>query len=413
MEYVIKSGDTLSKIALNYSMTWPELYNYDGGTGKTNRTRLNEQKKAKGRPSKSIDNPDLIYPDDVILVPGEQTTATSAAGDTTNQNPPPTSGSYTRPNYSVNVGSQKFSLDSGPDVVSIRVVRTMGLPIDGCEICLAGGKSYSFAKGDAVKVQLGYDDNFAPVFSGIVDNIEREVSAVKVTALGLAVSLLRLRLNRVYLNQTAGKIVSNLAQEAKLTVKKASDGINLPMYVVDEGKNAYEHVLRLAEQCNFDVYVTEDEALMFKEWGGGKDHTIEYGKELIQVEGSDFSPLYLSAKVYGESPSSMKGSDTSHWLTKQEVKGEAGTGAVLSLHDPAIKDKKTAETAAKARLDRMKYTFAVVVEAVGKPEVKLGDTVTLKGLSDSALSGNLEVRGIEHYLNKTKGFTTRFSCWMR
>jgi len=117
VEYVIKSGDTLSKIALNYSMTWPELYNYDGGTGKTNRTRLNEQKKAKGRPSKSIDNPDLIYPDDVILVPGEQTTATSAAGDTTNQNPPPTSGSYTRPNYSVNVGSQKFSLDSGPDVV--------------------------------------------------------------------------------------------------------------------------------------------------------------------------------------------------------------------------------------------------------------------------------------------------------
>lgn len=320
---------------------------------------------------------------------------------------------FTRPNYSLSIGSQKFSLESEPEVVSIRVIRTMGLPIDGAEVYLTGGKSYSFAKGDAVKIQLGYDDNLLPVFSGTVGNVEHEVSAVKVTALGLAVSLLRLRLNRVYLNQTAGKIVSNLVQEARLTVKKASDGINLPMYVVDEGKNAYEHVLKLAEQCNFDVYVTEDEALVFKEWGGGKDHTVDYGKELIQVEGSDFSPLYLSAKVYGESPSSMKGSDTSHWLTKQEVKGEAGTGAVLSLHDPAIKDKKTAETAAKARLDRMKHTFAVVVETVGKPEIKLGDTITLKGLSDSALSGNLEVRGIEHYLNKTKGFTTRFTCWMR
>jgi phage protein D len=312
----------------------------------------------------------------------------------------------------VDIGSQKFSLKNGPEVVSVRVIRTMGLPIDGCEVILTGGKSYLFAKGDAVKVQLGYDDNLVPVFSGTVDSIEREVSAVKVTSLGLAVSLLRLRLSRVYLNQTAGKIVSNLAQEVKLTVKKASDGINLPMYVVDDGKNAYEHVLRLAEECNFDVYVTEDEGLVFKEWSGGKSHTLEYGKELIQVEGSDFSPLYMSAKVYGESPSSMKGSDTSHWLTKQEVKGEAGAGAVLSMQDPAIKDKKTAETAAKARLDRMRYTFAVVVETVGKPDVKLGDTISLKGLPDSALSGGLEVRGIEHYLNKTRGFTTRFSCWM-
>jgi len=53
-------------------MTWRELYEYDGRTGITNRERLNEQKRRKKRPSFSIDNPNLIYPGDVILVPSEE-----------------------------------------------------------------------------------------------------------------------------------------------------------------------------------------------------------------------------------------------------------------------------------------------------------------------------------------------------
>jgi phage protein D len=321
--------------------------------------------------------------------------------------------SFMRPSYLVNIGSEKFDSANGKDLVSVRVIRGIGLPTDSCEVFLARGKDYSFKKADVVKVQLGYDDKLVPVFSGSVDNIDREVAAVRVTSLGLAAGLLRLRLNRVYLNQTAGKIVSDLAQEAKLKVKQSSDGITLPVYVVDDTANAYEHILRLAERCSFDAYMTDEEQLVFKEWDGGKSHSIEYGKELVRAEGLDFSSPYVSAKIYGESPSSFRGSDTFHWLTKQEVKGEAGTGVVLSIQDPAIKDKKTAETAAKAVLNRLKYTFAALIETVGKPEIKLGDTIALKGVPDSALQGDLEVRGIEHYLSKVKGFTSRISCWMR
>ena len=56
-EYVIQSGDWLSKIAQRYGMTWQELYNYDGGTGVQNRQRLRSG------------DPDLIYPGEVIMVP--------------------------------------------------------------------------------------------------------------------------------------------------------------------------------------------------------------------------------------------------------------------------------------------------------------------------------------------------------
>jgi phage protein D len=336
-----------------------------------------------------------------------------ALAPTSNAGSSPAAGNLMQPNYQASIGSRTFSAQNGPELVRIKVVRSIGLPIDSCEIFLVGSGNYAFKKGDALKIKLGYENKLESVFSGIIDNIEYELSRVRVTALGLAVGLLRLRLNRVYQNQTAGKIVSNMAQEVRLKVKKASDGISLPVYVIDEGANAYEHILRLAERCNFDVYMTDDEQLVFKEWGGGKNNPLQFGKEITRVETFEFSPLYESTKIYGESPSSMKGSDTSHWLTKQEVKGEAGKGAVLSLQDPAIRDKKTAETVAKARMTKLEYVFGAVVETLGKPEIKLGDTVTLENIPSSQLKGQLEVRSVQHYLGKAEGFTTVVNCWMR
>ncbi len=57
-EYTIVEGDWLSKIAERHGMTWQELYNFDGGTGTPNRQRLRSG------------DPNLIYPGEVILVPG-------------------------------------------------------------------------------------------------------------------------------------------------------------------------------------------------------------------------------------------------------------------------------------------------------------------------------------------------------
>ena len=322
-------------------------------------------------------------------------------------------GDIMRPNYAITIGSKDFTPDQEPDIVSVRVTRGVGLPTDSCEIVLVGTGDYSFKKGDSVKIKLGYDDKLKPVFSGLIDSIEQELSKVRVKALGRAAGLLRLRLNRVFLNQTAGKIVSNLAQEGKVTVKQADDGINLPVYVVDEHTNAYEHILRLAERCNFDVYLTEEEQLVFKKPTGGKNYSIQYGKEIISVESLDLSSLYAGVKIWGESPSSVKGADTSHWLTKKEVKGEAGSGPTLSLDDAAIRDTKTAETVAKARETRLRYSFGASVEAVGRPEITLGDTVTIDSVPYSSLGGKMEVRGIEHYLSKLKGFTTTVDCWMK
>lgn len=67
-EYKIRSGDVLHRIARWFGLLLEELYLYDGGTGRNNWDRLNDQKKAKGR-GHAVDNPNLIYPGDIVLVP--------------------------------------------------------------------------------------------------------------------------------------------------------------------------------------------------------------------------------------------------------------------------------------------------------------------------------------------------------
>ena len=317
------------------------------------------------------------------------------------------------PNYEVTVASKTFSREQAHELVNVKVSRTMGLPTDWAEVCLIGSNSYSFKKGDAVKVKLGYDDTLTKTFSGHVENISQEINRVRIIALGAGAKLLRLRLNRIYLSQTAGLIVKNIAQEAKVKVKMASDGITFPVYAVDDTTNGYEHILKLADRCNFEAYITENEELVFKEWGSPKNNQLKFGREIIMLEAFDNAPLFTSTKVFGESPSSVKGADTYHWLTKKEVKGEAGSGTVLVVQDAAVRDQKTAETVAKARMEKLKYTFVLVVEIVGKPSVNIGDNVTIDGAPYSTLSGNLEVRSIEHYLSKGKGFTSTVTCWRR
>jgi hypothetical protein len=86
---------------------------------------------------------------------------------------------------------------------------------------------------------------------------------------------------------------------------------------------------------------------------------------------------------------------------------------MFSVSDSAIRDDKTAETVAKARMTKLEYTFGVDVETVGKPEIQLGDSVTLEDLNAPAVKGQLEVVGIEHYVSKVKGFTTTINCRVR
>jgi len=312
-----------------------------------------------------------------------------------------------KPNYKIEIGSETFEPGAQSPVISLQISLDMDIPADSFEVVFGhNSKSSKIKEGDAASIQLGYEDSLEDVFKGTVDNVEPGIAEIKVTGLNFAWKLLELRTNQVYESQAAGDIVSDLANKAGVTTEDVSSGLSFPMYVVDDGKNAYEHIRELAEKCGFDVYMTSENKLVFKKYEREEPQALEYGKNIIQAELQEERPIVAGVVVQGESPSSFKGADTSHWLTKRQVEGMAGSGARLLVQDPTMRDKDSAEKVAKARLDTLTRTVSGTVKIIGMAELKLGDTIEIKGMLNPKMNGEFQVRSVEHFLNKTVGFTT-------
>lgn len=314
------------------------------------------------------------------------------------------------PGYSIKMGSRTIEPSSN-DLLSLTVDLHLATPADSCRMLLRPGKwTSNLERENPVTISLGYEDDLQPVFAGSLDSIERGLSSIRTFALGGCLKLLDLRVNEIYTDQTAGDVVKDLAGKAGLDVGDVQDGLDLPSYYVDNSYNAYDHVRELAERCAFDVYVTPDGKLVFKEYKPAETHPLEYAKNIISIEAAFEKPTYTSVKAYGESPASRKGDDTSHWLTKDDVSGEVGSGNQLEIVDPAIRDTDTAEKVAKARLKVLSLSKFFKLVVVGSPKIRLGDAVEVKKMPDDALNGELKVMRVEHVLNKSEGFTTRIEC---
>lgn len=311
-----------------------------------------------------------------------------------------------KPNYLIEIGSETFQPTSRC-VFDVRVKLNMDAFVNEFEVFFTPTKKvFKVKRGDDVSIKLGYTDNLHDVFEGTVDDVERGFSMVRVTGFNFAFRLLNLRVNQVYENQSAGKIVSDLAGKTGIKVEDVMDGISFPIYVVDDSKNAFEHIRDLADKCGFDVFLNVNNKLVFKGYERSEPHVLEYGKNIIELEVYDYRPIYKGVTVFGESPASYKGADTFCWLTKKQVEGVAGSDMVLPIFDPTIRDKDTAESVAKNKLKVLSKSVSGVAKIIGNSEIKLGDTIEIKGAPDGSINGEFQVRGVEHVLNRVEGFIT-------
>jgi phage protein D len=294
-------------------------------------------------------------------------------------------------------------------VHEISVKLSMDTPADTCRVGLGLSSRLSKVKLlDPFTISLGYNSPTI-VFTGVVDSLHSEFRAVRVQGLSPMLKLLKQRISQIYLNQNAGDIVKDICSKAGVTVGKIDDGISLPSLSVSRDVPSYDYVRELAERSGFDVYINTDGELIFKEFDSDNVHELEYANQVINVDTEQYHPPD-AVKVYGESPASSTGSDTSHWLTKDKMEGTAGNGDGLIIYDAAIRDKATADAVAKAHLAKARHTHWVSILALGNPEVKLGDSVSLKGFDQDILKGEFKVRNVDHHLSKRRGFTTRLRC---
>ncbi|MEM2027476.1 MAG: hypothetical protein QXR45_06520 [Candidatus Bathyarchaeia archaeon] len=312
-----------------------------------------------------------------------------------------------KPSYRVQVESDVFD-SSSMCIVGIEIIRSVGVSAGSCEILFnINDKTSKIEEGDAILVQIGYGEELKDVFNGFVDDVENEITRVRVLGLDSASKLLNTRVNQVYEGQTAGQIVSDLAGKAGVRVEEAADGIRFPQYTVDDGKNVYEHMRDLADKCGFSLYMNVKNKIMFKKYERKEPHILEYGKNIIHIEVDKHEPRFTQVSVRGESPASFKGADKAHWLTKRLVEGLAGSGGNrLLIIDPTAKDRDMADKMAEAKLNELMKTLTGTAKIIGDANIDLCDTIEIRCLRQNYLNSEYQVRSVEHILNRKEGFIT-------
>lgn len=313
-----------------------------------------------------------------------------------------------KPAYKVKIGSVIFDSTANPEILSIGVDLDMDVPSDSFKITLKpGAKASSIKNGDAVIIELGYEGTLSKVLTGTVDTIEPKISELVVSGYSAVAILTMARINQVYEKQTAGAIVKDLASKAGIAVKDVEDGLSFPMYVIDDTRDGYTHMRELARKCGFDLFLTGDGRLVFKKYARQTPRPFKYGRDIIEAQVYEPTPIAACVKVYGESPSSFKGADTSHWISKRVVEGIAGSGSEIYLiEDPTVRDKDTADKAAASYLETIMTPLSGTLKSLGNARVGLGDTIEIKDMPDNRMNGEFEATSINHIFNKTEGFVS-------
>lgn len=335
------------------------------------------------------------------------------------------------PTFSLTIGSlQSTSADPQGGPTSLRVARDMDIAADCIQIELA--ERAGIQLGDPASLELGYDGNNEKIFTGEVVSLRPSIHRTTVIALGKMNSLLNLRTAATYEGQSAGSIARDLISQAGLEEGEIQDGPALPRFAIDRRLNAYMHLKGLANRLGFELYTDRDGKIMFKAFGeaAGLDAgdglmaaaagaatslsvgegEYQYKKHLIWAAGDSRSPALGSLEVGGESPTSSQGDQAIHWLTTDDnaFRGSAGSGDPKRLLlDQAARTKDLSDRFAAGRLaiaQRTTHQISIIMR--GRPQIELGDQLSVSDLPDDLLNGQGYLRAILHQFDAQAGFLT-------
>ena len=323
------------------------------------------------------------------------------------------------PAYKLTIGSNVVDTTDEPQastLVDLTVSLDMNAVADSFTLVLGRVGGIAPQRDDAAVIELGYTDNggFTQVFSGKVVSVQPGLTTSRVLGHDAAATLLRTFADETFESQSAGDIVRDLAGRANVSLGTIDDGIDFPAYVVDGRRSAYHHMRDLADLCGFDLYLNADGELVFQQFGGGNAaHVFDYARHILKLDDLQTVARATQVDSFGESAGAGGGSHAWAWLTKDfaNYKGTAGSGTQVELLErPALRTAAAASTAAQAALTEIeRRTVQGRLLSVGRPQVKLGDSIRIREVPDATLNGDFQVRGVEHRISKACGFTTNIS----
>jgi len=331
------------------------------------------------------------------------------------------------PQFELKLGSIVIETSKNKSLISISVEQSLETPVDIFTATFSNAERpstiASVRPGQEAFVSLGYKEGIDKVFTGIIDSIESDSYGTVISSLSSMIKLCRSRVDLFFEQQTSGAIVAELIKSSAVKADEGgpSDGIQFPYYAVDSNKNVYQHVKELARLNGFITYMNSSDRLVFKKFDPKTIHTLEYGKEIVLLSRIHRSTQTASVVMFGESPSSVMGSDRAHWLTKKQVRADAevdvaqgatsGIGSTLFLYNRSLKDDEAVSSAAESISRRLGMIEVLDVRIPGNQRILLGDALKLNGVPDESLNNNIyQIRDIIHMMNRRTGFTTTVRC---
>jgi len=310
-------------------------------------------------------------------------------------------------NYQVAIASTIYTPNSQSRLLNLGMNAALSIPVHCCTIALSGAEAVNIQVKDSVTLSLGYDNQLTQVFAGKVSAVQQSFDRITIQAVSDFQALTRARSNLLYEQSSAADIVKNLAQSRLgLTVSKAETGLQFPSYAIGDHQSVYDYLHRLAQQCGFDLYANPQDQLVFAQYDPQTTHKFQYGIDILAIEQAATGAIATGIEVYGESPASQQGDQTTSWLSYQPVKGSAGKTATLRFVEPIARTQDAANKIAAAYLAKHSRQRRGRVKVLGIAAVKLGDAVQLSQLPQSDANGTFKVTGITHRLNRQRGFYT-------
>ncbi len=309
--------------------------------------------------------------------------------------------------HKITIGSTVYELGNSTRLVELSMQAALDVPVNACRVTLSPPLDLSINPQDTFKLELGYGDTLNLVFTGKVATADWGVERVTVYASSGFQKLVAARFNLVYENPKASDIVSDIIGRLKLSTGKSETGLTFAAYALGDNITAYDHLRALAAQCGFDLYANTEDKLVFAKYQAATTHQFTYGSDILSFSLDAQSVAVTGVEVYGESPASQgQGANASSWLTKNDVKGSAGStsGLVIRQAAPIARTQEVAGKIASAMLAANTRQKRGVLKTLGAPAVKLGDAVQISKMPVSANNGTFKVIGVTHTLQRQRGF---------
>lgn len=315
------------------------------------------------------------------------------------------------PSYSVTLGAQRWT----EQAIAVDVRLRAAPVVDVATVRLPAAAPLGASVGDPVEVRLDGGEGAETVFTGAVQAIRREPASIAVTALNAGGTLAGYRPAATYEQITAGTLIRTLCGDVGVDAGDIDDGVDLAWYAADPGRNALEHVARVAGWGGALARVSAGNRLDATVVNAAQPElTLRYGRELVAIEQGQAAAPLEAFVVVGEAGAGSTSALQALRSTTDFFGGSRPDGPSATSRwrfEPALRTGAAAGTAGAAlgrayQSGRRRGTLTAFL----LPKLRPATVLEIQDLPDGLESGPFWIDRVAHRLAPA-GAVTSARLW--